>query len=100
VYDIRLGEDAQNDLRRLPVHVQRRIVAAMNAELKHHPTSHQPPRKLLAPDLDSGIVTSAPVWQLRVGDYRIFYDVDEVRRVVMAQRVARKGRKTTREVLK
>jgi mRNA-degrading endonuclease RelE of RelBE toxin-antitoxin system len=98
VYEIRLGEDAQGDLRRMPVHVQRRIVATMRAELKHRPTSGQPPRKLLAPDADSGIVTSAPVWQLRVGDYRVFYDVDEVRRVVTAQRIARKGRKTTREV--
>ena len=100
MYDIRFGEDAREDLRRLPAHVQRRIVAAMRAELKHHPASSQPPRKLLEPDPDSGIVTPAPVWQLRVGDYRVFYDVDEVRRVVMAQRIARKGRRTTGEVLK
>ena len=39
------------------------------------------------------------VHQLRVGDFRVFYDVDETERVVIVMHVRRKGRKTTGEVL-
>lgn len=39
------------------------------------------------------------VWQLRVGDFRVFYDVDEARREVVVRAIRRKGRKTTKEVL-
>jgi len=41
---------------------------------------------------------SRPVWELRVGDYRVFYDVDVERAVVIVQAVCRKGRKTTKEI--
>ncbi len=39
------------------------------------------------------------VWQLRVGDFRVFYDVDEERREVVVRAIRRKGSKTTKEVL-
>ena len=40
-----------------------------------------------------------PVWQLRVGDFRVFYDVDEERQEVIVRAIRRKGTKTTREIL-
>ncbi len=40
-----------------------------------------------------------PVWQLRVGDFRVFYDVDTRSRRVVVRAVRRKGRKTTEEIL-
>ena len=42
---------------------------------------------------------SQPVWQLRVGDFRVFYDADETTRVVWIRAIRRKGRKTTKEIL-
>jgi mRNA-degrading endonuclease RelE of RelBE toxin-antitoxin system len=40
-----------------------------------------------------------PVWQLRVGDFRVFYDVDERARKVIVRAVRRKGTKRTEEIL-
>lgn len=40
-----------------------------------------------------------PIWQLRIGEYRIFYDVDESTRLVSVRAIRRKGRKTTEETL-
>ena len=40
-----------------------------------------------------------PVWQFRIGDFRVFYDVDEERREVVVRAIRRKGTKTTREIL-
>ena len=54
----------------------------------------------LRPDPQADIATDTPVWRLRVGDHRVFYDVDEELKTVMVQRVPLKGRKTTREILR
>jgi len=40
-----------------------------------------------------------PVWQLRVGDFRVFYDVDEQQQEVIVRAIRRKGSKTTKEIL-
>jgi hypothetical protein len=42
---------------------------------------------------------SRTVWELRVGDYRVFYDVDVERAVVIVQAVRRNGRRRTQEIL-
>ncbi len=55
-------------------------------------------RKLLeglVPSWDS----AHPVSQLRVGDFRVFYDVDERAREVIVRAVRRKGTKMTEEIL-
>ncbi len=46
-------------------------------------------------DRGSGYV----IHQLRVGKYRIFYDVDEAGHQVVVRHVRRKGQKTTGEIL-
>ena len=38
------------------------------------------------------------IFQLRVGDFRVFYDVDEDEGLVVVRHVRRKGRRTTGEV--
>jgi mRNA-degrading endonuclease RelE of RelBE toxin-antitoxin system len=40
-----------------------------------------------------------PVWQLRVGDFRVFYDIDQEREQVIIRAVRRKGTKSTEEIL-
>ena len=40
-----------------------------------------------------------PVWQLRVGHWRVFYDVDEDVKSVIVRAVRKKGRKLTEETL-
>jgi hypothetical protein len=41
-----------------------------------------------------------PVWELRVGEYRVFYDVDSDRSVVIVQAIRREGRRTTGDSMK
>jgi mRNA-degrading endonuclease RelE of RelBE toxin-antitoxin system len=40
-----------------------------------------------------------PVWQLRVGDHRVLYDVAAEARLVVVRAVRRKGRSTTEEIV-
>jgi mRNA-degrading endonuclease RelE of RelBE toxin-antitoxin system len=41
-----------------------------------------------------------PVWELRVGEYRVFYDVDEASKLVMVRAVRHKPpHATTEEIL-
>ena len=40
-----------------------------------------------------------PIWELRVGEHRVFYDVDTADREVIVRAIRRKGRKTTEEIL-
>ena len=70
----------------------------VDAQLVHEPATPSRRRRQLeglVPPWD-GI---RPVWQLRVGDLRVFYDVDEARREVIVRAIRRKGSKTTKEVL-
>ncbi len=42
----------------------------------------------------------APIWELRVGDYRVFYDVADEERVVYIRAVRKKpAGRTTEEIL-
>jgi mRNA-degrading endonuclease RelE of RelBE toxin-antitoxin system len=41
-----------------------------------------------------------PVWELRIGEYRVFYDVDEQASLVMVRAIRQKPpHKTTEEII-
>lgn len=70
-----------------------------NLQLKYEPTRQTRHRKILvalAPPWDH----ADPVWELRVGEYRVFYDVDHVQATVGVRAIRRKPpHKTTEEIL-
>ena len=70
-----------NDLAAMRVFDQRRILDRIDEELSHQPTQETRHKKII-----SGLTFpwdhEEPAWELRVGEYRVFYDVD-----VMAQQV-------------
>ena len=86
-YAISFKPSADRELRRLPVNVQKRIVRAV---------------ELLADDpRPAGVVKMAGddnLWRIRVGTYRIVYEIHDNRLVVLVLRVGhrkdvyRKGR--------
>ena len=44
--------------------------------------------------------STAPVWELRVGEYRVFYDIDDEEPVVLVRAIRRKPqRKRTEDIL-
>src|SRR5882672_6484343 len=98
VFAVLYEEAAEEDLRVFRAYEARRIVDGVDAHLMKEPTKPSRRKKLL-----EGLVPPwdavRPVWQLRIGDFRVFYDVDEARREVIVRAIRRKGTKTTGEIL-
>ncbi len=67
-YEIAFTRDAFLDLKHLGKHEQQRIIEAIEAQLPAEPLSETRNRKPLRPN-------DLSAWELRVGRYRVFYDV-------------------------
>jgi mRNA-degrading endonuclease RelE of RelBE toxin-antitoxin system len=93
VFRVEYHPEAAAELNRLRAFDRGRILDAIKRHLMVAPGITGGRRKRL--DLGSGNV----IHQLRVGDYRIFYDVDEAKLRVIVRHVRRKGQKTTGEIL-
>jgi mRNA-degrading endonuclease RelE of RelBE toxin-antitoxin system len=113
VYAVRWDEGALDDLRRMKLRAYevRQIVDAVDEQLTHEPDRESKRKKIIRPGEDLPFEHLEPVWQLRVGEYRVFYDVAEREEerpeieppcegVVSIRAVRHKpGHKTTREIL-
>jgi mRNA-degrading endonuclease RelE of RelBE toxin-antitoxin system len=98
MFVILYDEAAEEDLRAFRPYEVRRLMDQVDTRLTKDPTTPSRQRKLLeglVPPWDS----VRPVWQLRVGDFRVFYDVDEKQQEVIVRAIRRKGTKTTKEIL-
>jgi len=97
VHEIVWSDEALRDFERLHVRHQRAITVAVET-LRHRPAA--PPtlhRKPLEEPLDD---LGASAWELRLGEFRLFFSVDEETRTVTILRVILKGRWTTLEALR
>ena len=83
MYDIELTPRAIEDLRWFRKHEQQEIISNINQQLRHEPLTRTRNRKPLRPN-------STATWELRAGSFRIFYNVDEVVRIVEIQRIGEK----------
>lgn len=88
-YHIVIHDLAVAELDRLRVYDHRIVLDAIDEQLRYQPTVRTRRRKELI-NLAPGFEHVPPVWQLRVGDLRVFYDVDEPARVVHVRAVRRK----------
>jgi mRNA-degrading endonuclease RelE of RelBE toxin-antitoxin system len=70
VFHLAITESARDDLRFLQPFAQRRILDAIGQQLLNEPLTATRHRKPLRPN-------DLSAWELRVGIYRIFYDVEE-----------------------
>jgi mRNA-degrading endonuclease RelE of RelBE toxin-antitoxin system len=99
VYEIRFARDVEKDFRRLPAFHRARVIAAIETQLSHTPEVVTRNRKLLV-NLIPPWTAELPVWELRVGSYRVFYDVSEAEMVVSVRAIRKKPPgSTTEEVL-
>ena len=96
-YAISIVPEAIEELRELPMNVRRRIATAIDRDLAHEPTTLSRNRKPL-PGLSPSFAHVPPVWELRVGDYRVFYDIEAEERAVFVRAVRFKGQSTTEEI--
>ena len=77
---------------------QRRLIDAIDSNLEREPLLETRRKKELT-GLEPEWEAVPPIWQLRVGDFRVFYDVEREQRRVTIRAIRRKGSKTTEEIL-
>jgi mRNA-degrading endonuclease RelE of RelBE toxin-antitoxin system len=95
MYTIRYDTGAADDLRGIEAYYQRRILAEIKTHLTRTPTIRTKRRKPL-PNLAYPWAAVPPIWELRVGEYRVFYDVSEADHIVIVLAIRRKppGKRT------
>ena len=96
MYEIVVVRDAVRELTALKAYDRRIVVEAIHQNLAGEPTRKTRHQKLLV-----GVVppfeASPPIWELRVGDWRVFYDVDEDEKRVHVRAIRKKPPHTTTE---
>ncbi len=75
------------------------ILDGIDKQLLHEPSVQTRNRKILV-GLISPWEYIEPVWELRIGEYRVFYDVDQEASVVIVRAIRHKPpNKKTEEIL-
>lgn len=97
-YALEFAVSAEKELFGLRAFDARRVVDAIERELPHSPDAPTKNRKRLE-GVHAGFEHSIPLWELRVGNIRVFYDIDVERRrvVIRAVRIKAQGQ-TTKDV--
>jgi mRNA-degrading endonuclease RelE of RelBE toxin-antitoxin system len=99
MWAIRFARDVEKDLRKIPERQPALLLDAIEIQLRHEPSVRTRNRKLIL-NLIPPWVAETPIWELRVGKYRVFYDVSEDDRAVYVRAIREKPPgKTTREIL-
>ena len=96
VFEIRFAEGVEEDLRNIRIYYRNQILDAIEEQLAREPETRTKNRKLLE-NLIPPWQRVAPIWELRVGEYRVFYDVSAAESVVYVRAVRRKPRGTKTE---
>ena len=76
MYEVYLERSAENDLKRLPTSIFHRIIFQLK-------TFTESPR----PSGCRKITGSKNDWRVRIGDYRVLYEIDEKAKAVRVMRV-------------
>jgi mRNA-degrading endonuclease RelE of RelBE toxin-antitoxin system len=96
VFEIRFAESVEGDLRKIPVYYRNQILDSIEEQLAHEPETATRNRKLLE-NLTPPWQTVEPIWELWVGEYRVFYDVSLTESIVYVRAVRKKPRGTKTE---
>jgi len=97
-YAVVVQPPAAAELAALRAFDQRRIADAIQAGLTYEPFTPSRNRKELK-NPEAGFEYEPPLWELRVGEFRVFYDGKADSRTVYVRAVRQKpSGKTTREI--
>lgn len=98
MFRIRFARGALDDMKRLRARDRVRVVEEIQRRLTDRPQEPDRNRKELA-----GLVPPwehvKSVWEVRIGEHRVFYDVDSEAQQVIVRAIRRKGRSATKEIL-
>ncbi len=95
-FEIEIADLAAKELKGPRAFDRRRVVEEVERQLADQPTEVSKNRKRLdsaAPDFEH----MAPIWELRVGEFRVFYDVDGPAQTVYVRAVRPKRQDQTTE---
>lgn len=99
MFRILFSTEVERDLKKIARFYRNRILDEIEAQLSDHPTDITKQKKVLI-DLSPPWTGVSIVRELRVGAYRVFYDVDEANNAVYIRAVRKKpSGKTTEEIL-
>src|SRR5205809_874304 len=99
MFTIEYAESVAEDLAPLRAFDRQRLLDAIEEQLTHQPTQETRHKKIVI-GLTPPWEHEEPIWELRVGKYRVFYDADEEAATVIVRAVRRKPpHKTTEEIL-
>jgi mRNA-degrading endonuclease RelE of RelBE toxin-antitoxin system len=88
-----------NDLKDLHAHKRKQILDGIDKQLQYEPTVKTKHRKPII-DLIPPWEFVEPMWELSIGEYRVFYDVDEAALIVNIRAIRHKPpHKTTEKIL-
>jgi mRNA-degrading endonuclease RelE of RelBE toxin-antitoxin system len=96
MFSIQYATDVARDLAGLRAFERTRILDQIEEQLKEQPTQETRNKKLL-PGLKPPWDQELPVWELRIAEYRVFYDVDDAERLVTVRAIRHKPPHTTTE---
>ncbi len=88
-YQIKLSAETEGHLRALSSRRQSAVLDAMREQLSHEPDVATRNRKSMRPN-------PLASWELRVGEVRVYYDVDDDKRIVYILAVGIKIRNQVR----
>lgn len=99
MYKITYCTAVAEDLKSLGAAERSHILDQIDVQLLHEPGKATRNRKILV-----GLVPPwehvRPVWELRIGEYRVFYDLDEKAKLVIVRAIRHKPpHKATEEIL-
>jgi len=99
MFIIEFAASVADDLAELRATDQRRILDKIDEQLLHQPTQETRNKKMV-PGLVPPWEHESPVWELRVGQFRVFYDVNEADARVIVRAIRHKPpHTTTKEIL-
>lgn len=87
--ELMLSELAKHELKGIRAKERRQIIDEMNKQLPHQALTEARNRKCLT-GIEPRFECLLPIWESRVGEYRVFYDVDEEAAQVTVRAVRRK----------
>jgi mRNA-degrading endonuclease RelE of RelBE toxin-antitoxin system len=99
MFTVHFVESVADDLADLKASERQLILDRIDEQLSHQPTTPTRNRKMV-PGLVPPWEHEQPVWELRVGLFRVFYDVNEAESKVIVRAIRLKPpHKTTEEIL-
>lgn len=89
MFTIVYAESVADDLAAIRVFDRKRILDQIDRQLVRQPTQETRNKKILR-GLTAPWTHVPPVWELRAGEYRVFYDVDDAGQRVIIRAIRRK----------